>query len=164
MPIEAASIGLTPTFSGGTLTCNSSKLMINNVKTKIDLTEDITTIELSRTGVTDTLDNTYTITFIKSDSSECFSVIDEVRVVDDHVIITISALQPTVGSVFVPMYFDGQLIDISESNIQLAAGEKTELTFTIESKNITDIKVLIWNSFDKMIPLTKPYNKSITVK
>ncbi len=164
VPKETASIGLTPTFSGGTLTCNSSKLMINNVKTKIDLTEDITTIELSRTGVTDTLDNTYTITFIKNDSSECFSVIDEVRVVDDHVIITISALQPTVGSVFVPMYFDGQLIDISESNIQLAAGEKTELTFTIESKNITDIKVLIWNSFDKMIPLTKPYNKSITVK
>ena len=164
VPKETVFIGITPTFSGGTLTCNSSKLMINNVKTKIDLTEDITTIELSRTGVTDTLDNTYTITFIKSDSSECFSVIDEVRVVDDHVIITISALQPTVGSVFVPMYFDGQLIDISESNIQLAAGEKTELTFTIESKNITDIKVLIWNSFDKMIPLTKPYNKSITVK
>ncbi len=143
IPTSTSSVKFTPTFTNGSLSVNGATVQSGKIKV-IATSKDSTTVTLKRTGLTDALDSTYTITLVKtspttktvvSEDGKTFSVTPILLTNGNHVVLT--------------LYKNGKLVEVKRT---IYTGENITFTTTAD---YSSAKVMVLAGFDTIAPITE---------
>ncbi len=141
VPQVCNEIKLTPTFTGGTLRINDS-LAPNGREKAVDISS-VDTITLTRSGVENYIDGTYTIN-IERVGLYTYSTIS-----DDRKTINVSLGGIEKGSIVIIAFYKNN----KYVSMQKAVYNGSDLTFNTKV-DYDFVKVMAWESFTNMCPIT----------
>lgn len=143
IPTTKSSIKFTPTYTNGSLLINGASVQSGKIKV-IGTTKDTTTVTITRSGLADALDSTYTITVVKtlpttkttvSEDGKTFNVTPILLTSGNHVVLT--------------LYKNGKMVEVKRT---IYTGENITFTTTAD---YTSAKVMVLSGFDTIAPITE---------
>ena len=143
IPTTTNSVKLTPTFTNGSLLVNGASVQSGKIKI-ISTTKQTTTVTLTRSGLTDALDSTYTITIVKT------SPTTKTTVSEDGKTFNVTPILLTSGNhVVITLYKNGKLVEVQR---KIYTGENITFNTTAD---YTSAKIMVLSGFDTIAPITE---------
>ena len=143
MKKDLPSISITPTFQEGALKFNGTGIWISGKTKEFDLIDDETVITLNRNSVPDMTDSEYKITVLKYEGTQT-------TVSEDKKEITVKPINFEKKCIVILALYNGNRF----VGMQTALFDGEDLHFTTDIE-YTAAKVMAWDNFSAMIPLSK---------
>ena len=140
---DLPSISITPTFQEGALKFNGTGIWISGKTKEFDLIDDETVITLNRNSVPDMTDSEYKITVLKHEFTQT-------TVSEDKKEFTVKPINFEKKCIVILALYNGNRF----VGMQTALFDGEDLHFTTDIE-YTTAKVMAWDNFSAMIPLSK---------